>query len=165
MSRRIQIFDTTLRDGEQSPGIALQPHEKVEIARELERLGVDVVEAGFPGASPGDFDGVRAVAATLERPVVAAFARTRQVDLEAAAEALAGARRSRMHVCIGTSPVHMESKLGLEPEEVLEQARDAVAFAASRVDEVEFTCEDATRAPSRCSSPASAALRSRPGRR
>ncbi len=145
MSRRIQIFDTTLRDGEQSPGIALQPHEKVEIARELERLGVDVVEAGFPGASPGDFDGVRAVAATLERPVVAAFARTRQVDLEAAAEALAGARRSRMHVCIGTSPVHMESKLGLEPEEVLEQARDAVAFAASRVDEVEFTCEDASR--------------------
>jgi 2-isopropylmalate synthase len=145
VSRRIQIFDTTLRDGEQSPGIALQPHEKVEIAHELERLGVDVVEAGFPGASPGDFEGVRAVAAALERPVVAAFARTRQVDLDAAAEALAGARRSRMHVCIGTSPVHMESKLGLEPQEVLEHARDGVAYAASRVDEVEFTCEDASR--------------------
>ena len=145
MSRRIQIFDTTLRDGEQSPGIALQPHEKAEIAGELERLGVDVVEAGFPGASPGDFEGVRAVAAALERPVVAAFARTRQEDLEAAAEALAGARRSRMHVCIGTSPVHMESKLGLEPHEVVEQVRFAVAWAAERVDEVEFTCEDASR--------------------
>ncbi|HET7573209.1 MAG TPA: 2-isopropylmalate synthase [Gaiellaceae bacterium] len=145
MSRRIQIFDTTLRDGEQSPGIALQPHEKAEIAEQLERLGVDVVEAGFPGASPGDFAGVSAVAGAVERPVVAALARTRREDLDAAAEALAGARRSRIHVFIATSPVHMEHKLGLEPREVLEQARDAVAYAAGRVDEVEFSCEDATR--------------------
>jgi 2-isopropylmalate synthase len=145
VSRRIQVFDTTLRDGEQSPGIALQPHEKAEIALQLERLGVDVVEAGFPGASPGDFEGVRAVAAALERPVVAAFARTRQVDLDAAAEALAGARRSRVHVCLGTSPIHMERKLGLEPHEVLEQAGWAVAYAAARADEVEFSCEDSTR--------------------
>ncbi|HVS86168.1 MAG TPA: 2-isopropylmalate synthase [Gaiellaceae bacterium] len=145
MSRRIQIFDTTLRDGEQAPGIALRAHEKAEIALELERLGVDVVEAGFPGASPGDFEGVRAVAAALRRPTVAAFARAHQGDLDAAAEALAGARRSRMHVCIGTSPVHMESKLGLTPAEVVTRARWAVEYATARVDEVEFTCEDASR--------------------
>jgi 2-isopropylmalate synthase len=145
VSRRIQIFDTTLRDGEQAPGIALRPDEKAEIALQLERLGVDVVEAGFPGASPGDFEGVRVVAAALQRPVVAAFARAHQDDLDAAAEALAGARRSRMHVCIGTSPVHMESKLGLSPAEVVTRARWAVEYAAARVDEVEFTCEDASR--------------------
>jgi len=143
--RRIQIFDTTLRDGEQSPGIALQPHEKAEIAEQLARLGVDVVEAGFPGASPGDFEGVRAVAAAVERPTVAALARTRVDDLDAAVEALAGARRSRAHLFIATSPVHMERKLGLEPPQVLEQARWAVGYAAARFDEVEFSCEDATR--------------------
>jgi 2-isopropylmalate synthase len=144
-ARRITIFDTTLRDGEQSPGIALQPHEKAEIAEQLERLAVDVVEAGFPGASPGDFEGVQAVAGAVERPVVAALARTRREDLDAAAEALAGARRSRIHVFIATSPVHMEHKLGLEPQEVVAQARWAVAYAAERADEVEFSCEDATR--------------------
>jgi 2-isopropylmalate synthase len=144
-SRRIQVFDTTLRDGEQSPGIALQPDEKAEIALQLQALGVDVVEAGFAGASPGDFEGVRAVAAALEGPVVASFARARREDVDAAAEALAGARRSRIHVCLGTSPIHMERKLGLEPREVVEQAREAVAYAAGRVDEVEFSCEDSTR--------------------
>jgi 2-isopropylmalate synthase len=143
--RRIQIFDTTLRDGEQSPGIALQPHEKAEIATQLDRLGVDVIEAGFAGASPGDFEGVRAVAAAVSRPVVGSLARTRREDLDAAAEALAGARRSRVHIVLGTSPIHMESKLGLEPAEVLDLARRAVGYAASRVDEVEFSCEDATR--------------------
>ena len=146
MSRsRIRVFDTTLRDGEQSPGIALQPHEKVEIARQLERLGVDVIEAGFAGASPGDFEGVRAVAAAVTAPTVASLARTRSEDVEAAAEAVAGARRSRIHIFIATSPLHMERKLGLEPQEVVEQARDAVAYAATLVDEVEFSCEDATR--------------------
>jgi 2-isopropylmalate synthase len=143
--RRIQVFDTTLRDGEQSPGIALQPHEKAEIAVQLERLGVDVVEAGFPAASPGDFEGVRAVAATLTRATVAAFARARREDVLAAAEALAGAHRSRLHVVLATSALHMEKKLGLEPEEVIERARDTVAYAATLVDEVEFCCEDATR--------------------
>jgi 2-isopropylmalate synthase len=143
--RRIQIFDTTLRDGEQSPGIALQPHEKAEIATQLERLGVDVIEAGFAGASPGDFEGVRAVAATVSAPVVGSLARTRQEDLDAAAEALAGARRSRVHIVLGTSAIHMEHKLGLEPAEVLDLARWAVGYASSRVDEVEFSCEDATR--------------------
>ena len=145
MSRRITIFDTTLRDGEQSPGIALSPDEKVEIAKQLERLGVDIVEAGFAVSSPGDFEGVRAVAAAIERPTVASLARTRKEDIDAAAEALAGARRSRIHVFLATSPIHMERKLRLEPEEVVEQARWSVGYARSLVDEVEFSCEDATR--------------------
>jgi 2-isopropylmalate synthase len=144
-SRRIAIFDTTLRDGEQSPGIALQPDEKVEIAAQLERLGVDVIEAGFAASSPGDFEGVRAVARSVRRATVATLCRTRREDLEAGVEALAGAARSRLHVFIATSPLHMERKLGLEPEEVLEQAAWAVAYAADRADEVEFSCEDATR--------------------
>ena len=143
--RRIQVFDTTLRDGEQSPGIALQPYEKAEIAEQLERLGVDVIEAGFAGASPGDFSGVRAVAQAVDRPTVASLARTVQEDLDAAAEALAGARRSRIHIFLATSALHMEKKLGLEPQEVLEKARWSVAYAVSVVDEVEFSCEDATR--------------------
>ena len=145
MSRRITIFDTTLRDGEQSPGIALTPDEKAEIGAQLERLGVDVVEAGFPVSSPGDFEGVRSVAAALERPTVAALARTREEDLDAAAESLADADRSRIHVFIATSPIHMERKLRLEPREVVRQARWAVGYARDRADEVEFSCEDATR--------------------
>jgi 2-isopropylmalate synthase len=143
--RRISIFDTTLRDGEQSPGIALQPHDKAEIAEQLERLGVDVVEAGFPGASTGDFEGVRAVAAAVREPTVAALARTRREDIDAAREAVADARRSRIHVFIATSVVHMEKKLGLEPQEVAAQVGWAVDYAKSGADEVEFSCEDATR--------------------
>jgi 2-isopropylmalate synthase len=144
--RRITIFDTTLRDGEQSPGIALSPDEKAEIACALERLGVDVIEAGFPVSSPGDFEGVRAVGAAVSRPTVAALARTHVDDLDAAVEALAAAHgRTRLHVFLATSPIHMERKLGLEPPEVVERARFAVAYVAGRVDEVEFSCEDATR--------------------
>ena len=143
--RRITIFDTTLRDGEQSPGIALRPTEKAEIALQLERLGVDVIEAGFAVSSPGDYEGVRSVAAAVDSPTVASLCRTRKEDLDAAVEALAAARRSRIHVFIATSPVHMERKLKLEPAEVREQARWAVAYAAPHVDEVEFSCEDATR--------------------
>ena len=130
--RRIQVFDTTLRDGEQSPGIALQPNEKAEIAEQLVRLGVDVIEAGFAAASPGDFEGVRAVAAVVDAPVVASFARAGEADIDAAAEALADARRSRIHIALGTSPVHMEHKLGLAPREILELARRSVAYAAAR---------------------------------
>ena len=148
-ARRITIFDTTLRDGEQSPGIALQPHEKAEIATQLDRLGVDVVEAGFSVSSPGDFEGVRAVAAAVERPAVASLARTRKEDIDAAAESLADARRSRIHVFIATSPIHMEKKLRLEPAEVVEQARWAVGYANAKADEVEFSCEDATRSDPR----------------
>jgi 2-isopropylmalate synthase len=143
--RRLAIFDTTLRDGEQSPGIVLQPHEKAEIAEQLVRLGVDVIEAGFAAASPGDFEGVRAVAAAVDAPVVASFARANESDLDAAADALASARRSRVHIALGTSPLHMEHKLGLEPKEIVELARRSVAYAAARFDEVEFSCEDATR--------------------
>ena len=145
MSRRIQVLDTTLRDGEQSPGIALRPHEKAEIAEQLERLGVDVVEAGFPAASPGDFEGVQAVAAALETPTVAAFARAVAHDVDAAAAALAGARRARIHVCLATSALHMERKLGLTPAETVAHAAASVARAAAAADEVEFSCEDATR--------------------
>jgi 2-isopropylmalate synthase len=144
--RRITIFDTTLRDGEQSPGIALSPDEKAEIACALEHLGVDVIEAGFPVSSPGDFEGVRAVGAAVGGPTVAALARTHADDLDAAVEALATARgRTRLHIFLATSPIHMERKLGLEPPEVVERARFAVAYVAGRVDEVEFSCEDATR--------------------
>jgi 2-isopropylmalate synthase len=145
-TRRITILDTTLRDGEQSPGIALAPDEKVEIAHALDALGVDVIEAGFAVSSPGDFEGVRAVAAAVSRPTVASLSRTRREDLDAAVEALAVARgRTRVHIVLATSPIHMEFKLGLEPEEVVEQARESVAYVAGRVDEVEFACEDATR--------------------
>ena len=144
--RRITIFDTTLRDGEQSPGIALSPDEKAEIACALEHLGVDVIEAGFPVSSPGDFEGVRAVGAAVSGPTVAALARTHVDDLDAAVEALAAARgRTRLHVFLATSPIHMERKLGLEPPEVVERAGFAVEYVAGRVDEVEFSCEDATR--------------------
>jgi len=144
--RRITVFDTTLRDGEQSPGIALSPDEKAEIACALERLGVDVIEAGFAASSPGDFEGIRAVGEAVSRPTIASLARTRAEDLDAAVEALANARgRTRLHIFLATSPIHMERKLGLEPPEVLEQARRAVAYVAGRVDEVEFSCEDATR--------------------
>ena len=149
-NRRITILDTTLRDGEQSPGIALSPDEKVEIAHVLDDLGVDVIEAGFAVSSPGDFEGVRAVAAAVSRPTVASLSRTRREDLDAAVEALAVAcGRTRVHVVLATSPIHMEFKLGLEPEEVVEQARESVAYVHGRVDEVEFACEDATRSEPR----------------
>ena len=144
-TRRITIFDTTLRDGEQSPGIALQPDEKVEIATQLERLGVDVIEAGFAISSPGDFEGIRAVSQAVEHATVASLARTTLEDVDAAVEALADARRSRLHIVIATSPIHMERKLHLEPAEVLEQAVTAITHARDRVDEVEFSAEDATR--------------------
>jgi 2-isopropylmalate synthase len=145
-NRRVTIFDTTLRDGEQSPGIALSPDEKAEIARALERLGVDVIEAGFAISSPGDFEGVRAVARAVSTPTVASLARTRRDDLDAALESLGGSRcRTRLHTFIATSPIHMERKLCLEPEEVLEETRFAVSYARPYVDEVEFSCEDATR--------------------
>jgi 2-isopropylmalate synthase len=143
--RRIKIFDTTLRDGEQSPGIALQPSEKREIALALERLGVDVIEAGFAAASPGDFDGVVAVSDAVSRATVASLARTTADDIDAALAALASAHRRRVHVFIATSALHMARKLNLTPDEVLEQVQWSVAYAAKRADEVEFSAEDATR--------------------
>src|SRR6185503_4433152 len=143
--RRITIFDTTLRDGEQSPGIALQPDEKAAIAIQLERLGVDVIEAGFAASSPGDHAGVAAVAEAAERATVASLCRASEEDIDAAADALAGAQRSRLHVFMATSPIHMEHKLGLTPPEVVDRVRAAISYAVTRADEVEFSAEDATR--------------------
>ena len=124
MSRRITIFDTTLRDGEQSPGIALKPDEKAEIAEQLERLGVDVIEAGFADRLARRLRGrPRRRRARSLGPTVASLARTRREDIDAAVEALADAPRSRLHIFLATSPIHMERKLGIEPDEVVEQAR------------------------------------------
>ena len=143
--RRIRIFDTTLRDGEQSPGIALRPDEKGEIALMLERLGVDVIEAGFAASSPGDFAGVAAAADAVSHVTVASLARTTRDDIDAAVAALAAAPRTRVHLVLATSALHMERKLGLEPGEVLERIAWSVGYAAGLVDEVEFSPEDATR--------------------
>lgn len=143
--RRIKIFDTTLRDGEQSPGVALSPDEKVAIAKQLARLQVDVIEAGFPIASPGDFDAVRRIAEEVEGPTIAALARTAKPDIERAAEAIAPAAKRRIHTFIATSPVHMEKKLRMTPDEVVERAVWAVKFAREFTDDVEFSAEDAGR--------------------
>jgi 2-isopropylmalate synthase len=144
-SRRITIFDTTLRDGEQAPGIALRPDEKVEIGEQLERLGVDVIEAGFAASSPGDFEGVRAVAQAAKNVTVASLCRTSPTDVDASAAALADAPRSRAHIFLATSALHMEKKLRLTPDEVVAAATSSVTRACASVDEVEFSCEDATR--------------------
>ena len=143
--RRIRVLDTTLRDGEQSPGIALRPDEKSTVATTLERLGVDVIEAGFAASSPGDFAGVEAVADAVSRVTVASLARATRQDIAAAAAALQGAPRTRVHIVMATSALHMERKLGLAPAEVLDRIASSVGYAADRVDEVEFSAEDATR--------------------
>jgi 2-isopropylmalate synthase len=145
LSRRVAIFDTTLRDGEQSVGVALSPADKVEIATALEQLGVGVIEAGFPATSEAEFEAVRAVAEAVRRPVVAAMARAAEGDVTAAAEALAGATRSRLHLVVGTSDVHLELKLGLSRDELLDLAVRTTRLARPLFDEVEFCCEDAAR--------------------
>ena len=143
--RRITVFDTTLRDGEQSVAVALSPSEKVTIALQLERLGVDVVEAGFPAASDGEWAGVHAVAGVLHGPIVAAMARATEGDVLAAAAALEPARRARIHIVLATSDVHLEHKLRMSRAEIIERTRSIVSFARQRFDEVEFCCEDASR--------------------
>ncbi len=143
--KRVTFFDTTLRDGEQSPGIHLNTREKVEIAQQLARLGVDVVEAGFPITSPGDFEGVRAIAQEVPGIVVAALARANERDVTTAGEAVRDAERPRIHTFIATSDIHLRYKLRKERHEVLAAAVDAVRLARSIVDDVEFSCEDATR--------------------
>jgi 2-isopropylmalate synthase len=141
----VVIFDTTLRDGEQSPGISLNLKEKVEIAEQLARLGVDIIEAGFPIASEGETEAVRAIASTVRGPIIAGLARVDPVDIERAAYAVAPAARPRIHTFIATSPIHMQAKLKMTPAEVLGAAREGVRRARSAVDDVEFSCEDATR--------------------
>jgi 2-isopropylmalate synthase len=142
---RITVFDTTLRDGEQSPGCSMNVQEKARLARQLDRLGVDVIEAGFPIASDGDFAAVQAVAAAVPRPVIAALARAARHDIERAAQALKAAVRPRIHVFLATSDIHLQHKLRISRQQCLEQAADAVRYARTFCDDVEFSPEDATR--------------------
>lgn len=139
------IFDTTLRDGEQSPGASMTRDEKVRIARQLERLRVDVLEAGFPAASPGDFEAVRAVARAIKDSRVCALARAREADIDRAGEALREAVAPRIHTFIATSPIHMQHKLRMEPDQVVAAAVAAVRHARQYTDDVEFSAEDAGR--------------------
>ncbi len=144
-AEQVLIFDTTLRDGEQSPGVALTVAEKVEIAHQLERLGVDFIEAGFPVSSASDFEAVREISSQIAGSHVAALARCEEADLEAAIRALEPARSPRLHVFIATSPVHMKAKLNLDPESVLARIDRYIRAARASVADVEFSAEDATR--------------------
>ncbi len=144
-AERIRIFDTTLRDGEQSPGCSMNLDEKLRLARKLQALGVDVIEAGFPIASDGDFEAVRAVAAECREVTVAALCRTVDQDVRRAAEALRGAARPRIHTVVATSDIHLEYKLKKTRAEVLQMTRNAVRLARQFAAEVEFSAEDATR--------------------
>jgi 2-isopropylmalate synthase len=144
-TRRVLVFDTTLRDGEQSPGATMTAPEKVRVARELEALGVDVLEAGFPRSSPHEAEAVGAVARAVQAPVVAALARAVDADIDAAADAIADAVRPRIHTFLATSDVHLERKLRLSRDECLRRVERAVRRARDRVDDVEFSAEDATR--------------------
>jgi len=143
--RHIRIFDTTLRDGEQSPGCSMNLTEKLSLARQLEKLGVDVIEAGFPIASDGDFDAVREVAKAVRGASICGLARTGKLDIERAAQALEPAASPRLHTFIATSDIHLEHKLRMSRERVLEEVQRAVSQARSYVEDVEFSAEDATR--------------------
>jgi len=145
MSDKLIIFDTTLRDGEQSPGASMTREEKIRIAKILERMKVDVIEAGFPIASPGDFESVKAVADTIKDSTVCGLARALDKDIDRAGEALKGANSSRIHTFIATSPIHMEKKLRMSADQVVEQAVAAVKRARKYTDNVEFSPEDAGR--------------------
>lgn len=145
MKERLVIFDTTLRDGEQSPGASMTREEKVRIARQLERMGVDVIEAGFPAASNGDFEAVRAVADAIRESTVCGLARAIKTDIDRTGEALHGAGNTRIHTFIATSPIHMQNKLRMNPDQVIEQAVKAVKWARQYTDDVEFSPEDAGR--------------------
>ncbi|WP_431482725.1 2-isopropylmalate synthase [Pseudomonas solani] len=142
---RVIIFDTTLRDGEQSPGASMTREEKLRIAKALERLRVDVIEAGFAIASPGDFEAVKAIADSIKDSTVCSLARAVEADIERAAEALKGANAGRIHTFIATSPIHMQYKLRMQPDQVVEQAVRAVRHARNLCADVEFSCEDAGR--------------------
>ncbi len=145
MNDKLIIFDTTLRDGEQSPGASMTREEKIRIARQLERLRVDVIEAGFPAASNGDFESVRAIGEIIKDSTVAGLCRANDRDISRGVEALKGAKAPRIHTFIATSALHMEKKLRMTPDQVLEQARLAVRFARKHCDDVEFSPEDGSR--------------------
>ena len=142
---RITVFDTTLRDGEQSPGCSMNQQEKVRLAQQLDRLGVDVIEAGFPIASDGDFESVKAIATVVRRPIIAGLARACRPDIERAWEALRHAARPRIHVFLATSDIHLQYKLRISREQCIAQAREAIELAKSFCEDVEFSPEDATR--------------------
>jgi 2-isopropylmalate synthase len=142
---RIRVFDTTLRDGEQSPGCSMNVQEKLRLAQQLDRLGVDIIEAGFPIASDGDFEAVQAIARSIRQPVIAGLARACKQDIDRAWEALKRAAHPRIHVFLATSDIHLKYKLRITRQQCLEQARDAVRLAKSYCDDVEFSPEDATR--------------------
>lgn len=142
---RVLIFDTTLRDGEQAPGASMNSKEKLEIALALERLGVDIIEAGFPVASKGDFDSVKNVAKHIKNSTICGLARSLKKDIDAAADAVKGAKRSRIHVFLATSKIHLQYKFKKKPEEILQIAVDAVQYARSKIDNIEFSPEDASR--------------------
>ena len=142
---RLIIFDTTLRDGEQSPGASMTKDEKVRIARQLERMRVDVIEAGFAAASPGDFEAIRAISAVIKDSTVCSLSRANDRDIARAAEALETAARKRIHTFIATSPLHMKMKLRMEPDQVLEQAIQAIRCARQYTDDIEFSPEDGSR--------------------
>ena len=144
-ANRVIIFDTTLRDGEQSPGCSMNLDEKLRVAEVLDRMGVDVIEAGFPIASNGDFEAVRGVAGVVERATVCGLARASKKDIDRAAEALQGAERKRIHTFISTSPLHMKYKLQMAPEAVYQAVIDSVTYARRFTDDVEWSCEDGSR--------------------
>ena len=144
-SEKVLIFDTTLRDGEQAPGAALSIGEKLEVAQQLTRLGVDIIEAGFPVSSPAQFEATRGIAEQVHGPVICGLARTNEQDIDAAGKALAAAAKRRIHTFIATSPIHMEHKLRKTPDEVLKMAVAAVKYAKQYTDNVEFSPEDACR--------------------
>ncbi|ASP37334.1 2-isopropylmalate synthase [Bacterioplanes sanyensis] len=145
MKDRLVIFDTTMRDGEQSPGASMTKQEKIRIGKALEKMRVDVIEAGFAAASPGDFEAIQAVADNVRDSTICSLARAVDRDLEHAAEALKNAERARIHTFIATSPIHMQHKLRMTPDQVVEQAVYAVKKARGFVEDVEFSCEDAGR--------------------
>src|SRR5256884_3566770 len=142
---RVLIFDTTLRDGEQSPGISLNRQEKLEIAHQLARLGVDIIEAGFPITSPGDFESVQAIAREVQGPVICGLARTSKQDIDAAWNAVRDSERPRIHTFIATSDIHIERKLQTTRAGVKGQVHAAVAHAREYTDDVEFSPEDGSR--------------------
>ena len=144
-NRKIIIFDTTLRDGEQSPGASMNIEEKLLMAEQLQRLNVDVIEAGFAASSPGDFESVNRVAQKIKGPTIASLARAVKGDIEQAGEALKPAERKRIHTFIATSPIHVEKKLRMAYDQVIDQAVDAVKLAKNYTDDIEFSPEDATR--------------------
>ncbi|QNM96338.1 2-isopropylmalate synthase [Chitinimonas koreensis] len=145
MSERLYIFDTTLRDGEQSPGASMTKDEKIRIARQLEKLGVDIIEAGFAAASPGDAEAIHAIAEVVKESTICSLARANERDIRAAGAAIAPAARGRIHTFIATSPIHMEKKLRMHPDQVVEAAVAAVKLAREYTDDVEFSAEDALR--------------------